>query len=181
MKKKIIIILLLLTSCNSYELDLSIFNNQQKVILKNILEGNDNIFSNENNLSISDSYFNHLKKLKKSESPDDVLNNIFLKDNSYCEALRKSNIFILEKYKTLKSKKESTIYTLNYKSNYLDFLERISKNNDVILKYYNSIISSGGISPESNAIILHYLTKEDLKNENIRLIVGIHFLLINNS
>lgn len=180
MKNIFIFILLLVTSCKSDNINLSFFNNQQKEILKNILEENDSIFLLENNLSIPDTYFEHLKKLKKSESPEDVLNNIFLKDVSYCESLHKSNIFTLDKYKAFKSEREITNYGLNLKSNYLDFLKHISKKNKTILKYYNSIISSGGISPASVAIILHYPTKKDLENENIRLIIGVHFLLINN-
>lgn len=181
MKNILIFVLLLVTSCKSDDLNLSYFNNQQKEILKNILKENDNIFSLKSNLSISDAYFEHIKKLDNSESPTELLNNIFLKDVSYCESLHELNIFNLSKNKAYKSEREITNYDLNMKSNYLDFLKSISKKNKAILKYYNSIISSGGISPSSTKIILYYLTKENLKNENIRLIIGIHFLLINNS
>jgi organic radical activating enzyme len=181
MKNILIIILLLVTSCKSDNINLSFFNNQQKEILKKILKENDIIFSLKNNSSISDTYFEHIKKMDNSESPNELLNNLFLKDVLFCEALHKSNIFTLNKYKASNSEKEIINYDLNMKSNYLDFLKHISKKNKTILKYYNSIISSGGISPSSTKLILHYLTKEDLKNKNIRLIIGVHFLLINNS
>lgn len=181
MKNIFIFILLLVTSCKSDNVNLSFFNNQQKEILKKILIENDIIFSLKNNSSISDSYFEHIKKIDNSESPNELLNNLFLKDVLFCESLHKSSIFNLSKDKVSNSEKEIINYDLNMKSNYLDFLKHISKKNKTILKYYNSIMSSGGISPSSTKLILHYLTKEDLKDKNIRLIIGLHFLLINNS
>ncbi|MHB1107102.1 MAG: hypothetical protein ACYCZ2_12130 [Lutibacter sp.] len=181
MKNIFIFILLLLTSCKSDDLNLSFFNKTQKEILKKILKENDSIFSLKNNLSISDKYFEHTKKLDNSESPNELLDNLFIKDISFCESLHKSNIFNLNKSKVYNSEREASSYYLNIQSNYLKYLEEYSKKNSTILKYYNSLISSGGISPASTKIILHFLTKKDLENENIRLIVGIHFLLVNNS
>ena len=63
MKNILIFVLLLVTSCKSNDLNLSYFNNQQKEILKKILKENDKIFSLKSNLSISDAYFEHIKKL----------------------------------------------------------------------------------------------------------------------
>lgn len=181
MKTIYIFILILFIGCTSKDLNLSFFDKPQKEILKNILEKNDAIFSLKNNLSISDKYYEHMKKLDNSESPNELLNNLFLKDVSFCESLLKSNIFNLNKQKAFHSEKEISSYDLNMQSNYLKFLEYYSKKNNTIYKYYNSLISTGGISPVSTKIILHYLTKKDLENENIKLIIGVHFLLLNNS
>ena len=180
MKNILIFVLLLVTSCKSNDLNLSYFNNQQKEILKKILKENDKIFSLKSNLSISDAYFEHIKKLDNSKSPNELINNFFCKDISSYKSLHKYNIFNLSKSKAFRSVREITYYDLNMKSNYLVFLKSISKKNKAISKYYRSIILSGGISPSSTKLLLHYLTKEDLKNENIRLILSMHFLLINN-
>jgi len=182
MKIIYIFILLFISSCTSKDLNLAFFNKPQKEILKKILKKNDSIFLlNNNNLSISNAYFEHLKKLDNSESPNELLNNLFIRNNSYCKSLYKSNVFILSKDKAFNSANEFISYDLNIKSNYFSFLKYFSKKNKTILKYYNSLLSSGGISPSSTKLILHYLTKEDLVDDNIRLIVCIHFLLINNS
>jgi len=129
MKNIFIFILLLLTSCKSDNVSLSFFNNQQKEILKKILKENDNIFSHKKNSSISNTYFEHIKKLDNSESPNELSNNLFIKEVSYCEFLHKLNIFNLIKDKSFKSERKIINYNLNMKSNYLDFLKSISKIN----------------------------------------------------
>lgn len=181
MKTVLISILFFITSCKSQNLNLSFFNDSQKEILKTILKQNDSNIIEFSKLPINEAYYKHIKELRLSIYASDILNNKFLKDVVLCESLENSSIFILKKVKIYNPKGESLKYDLNLESKYLFFLKHLSKNNKVILDYYNSIISTGTLSPVSTAIILHYLTKEDLKNENIRLIIGIHFLLINNS
>jgi hypothetical protein len=181
MKHIFILAILFLTSCNSENLNLSLFDKSQKEILKKIIMLNDSLLNQYNNFPINESYYNQLKKLNNSQSASEILNNEFIKDDSFCISLQKSNIIILKKAKKYNPKGEGFVYSLNLDSNYLSFIKHLSNKNNTILEYYNSIISTGTLSPISTKIITHYLTKEDLKNDNIRLVISVHFLLINNS
>jgi len=153
------------------KLDLQHFNNSQKKTLIKLLNENDNILTKKYNSPVYDSYFKQLEELNNKNNSSEINNNYFNKKTSYCKSLSNLDIFNLnnEKY-----------YDLNLKSEYLPYLKRVSNRNRTILRYYNSILSSGGISPVSTTTILNYFTKEDLKNDNIRLIINVHFLLINN-
>jgi len=177
----IFILLISLNSCNYEKLDLNYFNKPQKELLKMLLQKNDSILKQNYKLPIYKAYFKQIKKLDSSKKASDISNNIFLKDSLFINKLFNTDIFYLTKVKTYNSEHEELVYYLNMKGNYLIFLKHISSENKAILKYYNSLISAGNISPASTKILLHSLTKEDLKSENIRLIVSINFLLINNS
>jgi len=186
MKKPLLLVLILIISCNTDKLNLNYFNNSQKKILKELLERNDNILKKSDNESVANAYYKQLEKLDNSISASDVINNSFVKDVTPCKLLKENNIFKLVKVRVHnpsdKSYHIALKYALNYKSKYLDFLKFYSSKNKVIFKYYKFILLTGDMtSPVLTKILLHELTKEDLENQNIRLIVCMHFLLLNNS
>ena len=182
MKYYYLVFLVVVFSCTNENLNLELFNISQKNILNEILEKNDSSLTKAfdlNQSSIEDVYYNHLKSLNEvglSEIPI-----LFIKDKSYLEGLYNVNLISRSKIKIYKTGEKINKFNLNLNGEYIDFLEFIAKSNDLVFRYLTSIKSSGGLSPVSTKLILSSFKKKDLKNDNIRLIVCIHFLLINNS
>ena len=69
--------------------------------------------------------------------------------------------------------------SLKYKSNYIDFLEDLAKNNELIRNYRTDIETAGDISPISVTNLIHRQAKLDIIDADIRLFLTVHYLSLN--
>ena len=69
--------------------------------------------------------------------------------------------------------------SLKYKSNYIEFLEDLVKNNELIRNYRNDIETAGDISPTSVTNLIHHQAKLDIGDADIRLFLTVHYLSLN--
>lgn len=183
MKIALLISFIILSSCSKNKLTLDNFNNSQRTILSNLLKENDSILENKFGSTLANSYYKHLAELKNSENISYALQkSLFVHDLRTCELFLNNDIFIVEDITKFygNEKIEAKMYNLNFKSPYIKFLDSISKQNQVIEEYNNALKISGSLSPSSTAILLKKVIEDDLANDNIRLILGVHFLLLTN-
>jgi len=184
MMKNYYFIILLIVSCTSNSLNLELFNDQQKHILIDLLHQNDdNLIKSfkSNHSNIGEVYFDYIKRLNMKSDPNEISKNIFIKDEQFVDELIKLTLLNKSMKKVYKSNTNINGFNINLKGNYIEYLEFIAKSNKSILNYLISVKSTGSLSPGSTKILLTSFDKKDLKNENIRLIICVHFLLINNS
>jgi len=177
-------IILLIVSCTSNNLNLEQFNDQQKKTLVDLLKQNDNNLIKSfksSNANIGEVYYEYIERLNLKSDPNEISKNIFIKDKQLVDELIKLTIFNKSNIKVYKSNTNINGFNINLKGNYIEFLEFNAKSNKSILDYFNSVKSTGSLSPSSTKILLTSFDKKDLMNENIRLILCVHFLLVNNS
>lgn len=66
--------------------------------------------------------------------------------------------------------------SLKYKSNYIEFLEDLAKNNELIRNYRTDIETAGDISPISVTNLIHHQAELDISDVDIRLFLTVHYL-----
>lgn len=69
--------------------------------------------------------------------------------------------------------------SLKYKSNYIEFLEDLVKNNELIRNYRNDIEMAGDISPTAVANLIYHQARLDISDADIRLFLTVHYLSLN--
>lgn len=183
MKKYLLFILIFsITFCTDKKMNWKSFSDLEHKTLNEIVIKNDSIFNQlykSKDIPLNEAYYNYLNEISK-KGLEGISNNIFYSDSIVINNFYNLNYLEKKKTKFFKSGKEGYNLDLKIQSNYIDFLEYIAERNPVILEYLNLIKSSGGLPPNSTKILLVNLTNEDLNDINIRLILGMHFLIINN-
>ena len=106
---------------------------------------------------------------------------MFLENLDYCDRLRELNIFTLDSvYDRLLHKRYYDYNLKIFDTNYIDFLLALSDQNENIAQWVYDYRASGEISPVTTPQLLDCITKEDLQDENVRLVIGVHLLLANS-
>lgn len=90
------------------------------------------------------------------------------------------NIWVLNK-----SWKRDSPHTLKhigikYDCKYVDFLELLGKEYEVVSNYYKGFMSCGDICPTMVADVLINYDQYDIQDERIRLLIAIHYLTLND-
>ena len=182
MKKYLLLVLLFsITFCTDKKINWKNFSDLERKTLNEIVIKNDSIFklyNNQNDKPLNKIYYNYLKEIY-NKGFEGISNNIFYYDSEMINNLYELNFLEKKKTKFFKTGKEGYSLNLKMQSNYIDFLEYIAERNPVILEYLNIFRSTGGLPPTSTALLLVNLTSDNLNDENIRLILGMHFLIIN--
>jgi len=124
------------------------------------------------------------KELKSTTDASEIKDKINLTSTEQENMLKKLGTETLRKIWNLKSlkekgKKQNELLSLKYKSNYSLFLEDLSRENNLIKEYRNSIEIAGDISPNSVANLIIHQSELDLSDPDIRLFLTIHYLSIN--
>lgn len=180
--RKIILflILLLIISCSKQQKPLDVFNSQELKIFKELIQTNDSIIlqlTKDQHIKINKAYDNYLKLLNQ-QGLKGITENLFFTGNKMIDELCDLGIFNKESFFDRSGAKKGSIY-LQRSGNYIRFLEQVARYNSIINKYLKDYNLTGGLSPIATKLIVSQLTPEDLNDKNIRLIVGIHFLIIN--
>lgn len=88
-------------------------------------------------------------------------------------------IWNIEQPSSENGKKYIELESLKYKGNYIEFLEDLAKNNELIRNYRTDIETAGDISPISVTNLIHRQAKLDISDADIRLFLTVHYLSLN--
>ena len=189
MKYTIILFLLVIfTGCTSNDLkndlNLDIFISPQQEVLKAILKKNDSIMMSLNNtLSISDAYLNHVTEIHTLMYEHQKFRNSFIRSIEFCKRLDEYEILKLHPTRTRVGRTKKYVskltYGLNFFSSYMSYLQLLGRNNETIRNYRERVLSQGDIT-FAGYDLMKDLTLEDLKDENVRLVIGVHYLIVNS-
>lgn len=178
-----VFILCLIVSINSYgigELD-NFFARKDIENIKLIVKKFDNhIIRNCKCTDIYEAYpklFDSISQLRSVEELSDVIG---LSNEKKEEIFKNINKKTLSKiWKIQCSKGYTGITKINYTGKYLEFLREMSKNNELLKKYYNSIELAGDISPSSVSFLREHEKELNIEDLNIRFVLAVHYLSIN--
>ena len=182
MKKYLLLILLFsITFCTNKKTSWKNFSDLEYKTLNKIVIKNDSVFNQlykSEDIPINEAYYNYLNEVSK-KGLEGISNNIFYSDRVMINSLYELNFLEKKKTKFFESGKEGYSLELKIQSNYINFLEYVAVRNPVILEYLNIFKSTGALPPTSTLLLVN-LKSEDLNDINIRLILGVHFLIINH-
>jgi hypothetical protein len=91
-----------------------------------------------------------------------------------------NKIWKIEKSLDLRTNENVKDLGLNYNGKYLDFLKKYGEDNKAVQSYFESIKTSGDISPSTNAIIIKEYKLLDISDIRTKLIIAIHYLTLND-
>ncbi len=181
----LLLLVLFFLGCSNHNYKNSFFNDKQRGLVNILLKQNDSLLEKKYKLPPNQAFFKQIEELRKSESADKVLNNSFLSNQKMLNDFTDAGFLNRTRFRSYDTVNKKFVvvkrfnYSLNLESSYMKFLEAVSKRNKTINEYSKSIKSSGGISPVSTALLIHKINKQECNDRNIRLIIGIHFLILN--
>lgn len=179
----LIFLLFALMGCKSNDLNLEIFLPNVQGVLNTILEKNDSIISSNYSEPVAESYFKYTQNLAPRIFENGSINKFFT-DSIYCDSLYIYKIFNFEgrqQFGAVRHPRDlEKTYSLNFYGPYLSYLKLLGKQNKTIETYYEHSLSNGSVDMSIYPLVRD-LTLKDLKNENVRLVLGIHLLLFNDS
>ena len=175
---------LLYTSCVKSQDNESLknhFENNEIVELEKLISFFDSVVQQKTIVKdLALAYKEFLKKLSESKSAGDA--SQYFKFDFKVKDQVSSNLFdkiwVVEKSYGYKVKDTVLSLNINTSSEYIKLLKSKSKN-EVIKKYYDGILSSGGFSPGVTAHLQHDYNKLDFNDFDNRLIVAIHYMTLN--
>jgi hypothetical protein len=185
MKKISLIIFLAFIGCNSNSLLKNELNEHQSILLEELLIINDSILRNHvvknENIEINKLYFSYLQIKNTQNDLSTLSDNLFCSDKNLLEDLFENELLTKSNTKSYKPEGIVVEYDFNLQGVYRNYLYSVSKDSNFASRYLKELVTAGGLSPTLTKLLVSTITKDDLKNENVRLIVGLHFLLLNQA
>jgi hypothetical protein len=182
MNRIIVVLFIVIIGCKSKDIDLAYFDDSQRAILTDLMETNEieirNHYRNYKS-KVNVLFSDYLNQINDADDLHVVSSSVFLRDEMILEELYKEGLLVKNVDVRGEFSLEKEGFDINPDGPYIEFLESKAQDSDPIEKYYNRTILDGGISPILTKLVLSSFSKNDLKDENLRLIISIHFLILN--
>ena len=141
-----------------------------------LLQDFDNLLINESQTySTKIAYWEFTQRVVEDNSVP-IINGI----DSLGQSVLKYKVFDKIWWKYKDSELKTVKYNFADKSKYLEYLKLVGKESDLIKDYAERLESANDLVPSVIAGFSRNIKKNDLENENIRLIFAIHYLTLLN-